>query len=121
MGKGSDFKSYVIHIHHRDPKDPKKIFGVVEKVGGKGKVGFLSPNSLWRVLASPSRATPHRENAPKKAKKVGQIRSFAEIMESIREEMEEEGEEEEEEEEEEETDNNSQTKKPLCFCLYIDL
>ena len=54
-----DMESYLIRIYHRDRKDTKKMAGVVEEIGGKGKKGFLGPDSLWEILA-----TPWREVAP---------------------------------------------------------
>ena len=48
-------ESYIIRIYHRDRKDTKKMAGVVEEIGGKGKKGFLGPDSLWKILATPCR------------------------------------------------------------------
>ena len=50
-----DMESYIIRIYHRDRKDTKKMAGVVEEIGGKGKKGFLGPDSLWEILATPWR------------------------------------------------------------------
>jgi hypothetical protein len=50
-----DMESYLIRIYHRDRKDTKKMAGVVEEIGGKGKKGFLGPDSLWEILATPWR------------------------------------------------------------------
>ena len=46
-------ESYIIRIYHRDRKDTKKMAGVVEEIGGEGKKGFLGPDSLWKILATP--------------------------------------------------------------------
>jgi len=80
---------YVIHVYHRDPKDPMKFFGVVEKLGGKRRVGFLGPDSLWKILGSTVWATKEKEKTRKKSRMDREVKSFAEIMELIREEQEE--------------------------------
>jgi len=48
-------ESYIIRIYHRDRKDTKKVAGVVEEIGGEGKMGFLGPDSLWKILTTPWR------------------------------------------------------------------
>jgi hypothetical protein len=50
-----DMESYIVRIYHRDRKDTKKMAGVVEEIGGEGKKGFLGPDSLWKILATPRR------------------------------------------------------------------
>jgi hypothetical protein len=50
-----EMESYIIRIYHRDRKDTKKMAGVVEEIGGEGKKGFLGPDSLWKILATPCR------------------------------------------------------------------
>jgi len=65
-----DMESYLIRIYHRDRKDTKKMAGVVEEIGGEGKKGFLGPDSLWKILATPwrepgpGRKTLRREKTP---------------------------------------------------------
>ena len=48
-------ESYLVRIYYRDRKDTKKMAGVVEEIGGKGKKGFLGPDSLWKILTTPRR------------------------------------------------------------------
>ena len=50
-----DMESYLIRIYHHDRKDTKKMTGMVEEIDGKGKKGFLGPDSLWEILAAPWR------------------------------------------------------------------
>jgi len=86
-GEG-DMESYIIRIYHRHGKDPRKVAGVVEETGKEGKRGFLGPDSLWRILTTPSR----RPVPVKKGVTRGKIRkderkgamTFIEILEEIK-------------------------------------
>ena len=83
MRKRSDTERYLVRIYRRDPKDPKRIRGVVEGVEGKGKVGFLGPDALWKILASAGHPPPQIGETGKKGEQDGGFQSFTEIMESI--------------------------------------
>jgi len=82
-------ESYIVRIHHRDGKDPRKVAGVVEEIGkeGRRRRGFFGLDSLWRILTTPPRASV----LPKKVTTRGKIRkhdrkdsmTFTEILKEI--------------------------------------
>lgn len=90
MEKRSASESYVIRICRRDRKNRKIISGIVEGVGEQGKVAFLGADSLWNILSSAGGATPREEQTQTRGTARENFESFAEIMESIREELEDE-------------------------------
>jgi hypothetical protein len=82
-----DMESYIIRICHRDGKDPKKVAGVVEEIDKEGKTGFLGPDSLWRILTTPSREPMPANRVPaggknRKNERKGAM-TFIEILEEI--------------------------------------
>jgi hypothetical protein len=83
-------RSYIVRIHHRDGKDPKKMAGVVEEIGKEGKRGFLGPDSLWRILCTPSPKPVAVRKAPQRGKeeKGGRRKfmTFTEILQELNEE-----------------------------------
>ena len=57
--------TYIVKVYRQDlRKNPRKIVGVVEEVGVKGKKGFTNLEELWEIL------TP-AESTPRKSKKTG--------------------------------------------------
>jgi hypothetical protein len=61
-------ESYIVRVYHRNGKDPKKVAGVVEEIGGKGKKGFLGPDSLWKILTTPWREPGPDRNSPRRGR-----------------------------------------------------
>jgi len=80
-------ESYIIRIYHRDRKDPQKVAGVVEGTGGEGKKGFLGPDSLWKILSTPSPKPMTTKWEPPKRKNRKNAReeplAFTEILNSL--------------------------------------
>ena len=42
--------SYVVRIYRRDPKDPARLAGVVERAGAKGRKAFQDLGGLMAIL-----------------------------------------------------------------------
>lgn len=82
-----EMESYIIRIYRRDGKDPRNVAGVVEEIGKEGKKGFIGPNSLWKLLSSPSRGPmPARKGLTRgKTRKVERkdAMTFMEILNAI--------------------------------------
>ena len=85
-------ESYIIRIYHRDRKDTKKMAGVVEEIGGEGKKGFLGPDSLWEILATPWREVgPDRKTLRRGKTSLDErwdTMTFTEILEELNQEEE---------------------------------
>jgi len=79
---------YVVHIYRRNPGDPKNIAGTVQCGGGRGRKWFLSTDALVAILASPERIPDKRAERPAKSGTGDELKSYSEIVESIRVEME---------------------------------
>ena len=45
-------ENFILRIYKRDIRDPQKIVGGVERVGGQGCRKFSSPETLWKILAA---------------------------------------------------------------------
>lgn len=45
-------ENFILRIYKRDIRDPQKIVGVVERVGGQGCRKFSSPETLWKILVA---------------------------------------------------------------------
>ena len=59
--------SYIVRIYRRDPKNPKKTVGVVERAEGEGKRAFHDLEELMSVLALPG-PDQRRSGSRKKGK-----------------------------------------------------
>lgn len=59
-------ETYIIRIYQRDKNDPKKVTGVVEEIGKEEKKGFISPDSLWRILTSSSRESGRKSGTSRR-------------------------------------------------------
>lgn len=81
-------EGYVVCIYRRDPTDPKKIAGTVECGRGYGRAWFLSSDALVNLLALPGGIPAERAERPSKNGTGDEFKSFSEIMESIRLELE---------------------------------
>jgi hypothetical protein len=80
-------ESYIIRIYHRDRKDPQKVAGVVEGTRGEVKKGFLGPDSLWKLLSTPSPKPMTAKREPPRGKNRKKTReeslAFTEILNSL--------------------------------------
>ena len=79
---------YDVCIFRRDPADPKKIAGTVACRGGHGRKGFLSSDALVKILVSSGGIPEKKTESPAMRGTGDALKSFREIMESIRVEME---------------------------------
>jgi hypothetical protein len=79
---------YVVLIYHRDPTDPKKIFGAVERGWGQRRAGFLNSDALVNILAQRRRVPEEKSEIPAKSGTGDDFQSVSEMMESIRMELE---------------------------------
>jgi len=43
--------NYIVRIYRFDRKNPRRIVGFVEEVGGKGKKAFTNYDELWDILS----------------------------------------------------------------------
>jgi len=78
---------YVVHIFRRDPADQKKIAGIVECSTGYWRAGFLSSDAFLNILASRGGIPGERAGGPSKSGTGDALKSYSEIIESIRVEM----------------------------------
>lgn len=44
--------NYIVRIYRLDQKNPRRLVGVVEEVGVKGRKGFTNYDELWDILIS---------------------------------------------------------------------
>ena len=79
---------FVVRIYRRDPTDPKKIAGTVECSRGRGRAGFLSSDALVNILALPGGIPDENGESPARSGTGDEMKSFSEVMESIRAELE---------------------------------
>jgi hypothetical protein len=79
---------YVVHIYRRDPTDPKKIAGTVECCKGHERAGFLGSDALVNLLALSGGIPEESAESPAKSGTGDDCKSFSEVMESIRVELE---------------------------------
>jgi hypothetical protein len=56
-------ESYVIHIYRRDPANPDRMIGTVERIGDQAGAPFHSIQELWALLAATPVAAPMRRGA----------------------------------------------------------
>ncbi len=84
---GAVVDTYVVRICRRDPSNPRQIAGTVERIGGVGRKGFVSPDALINLLISPAPVGGRSADRPAggTGEKCG---SFSEIVELIRVELE---------------------------------
>ena len=85
---GIALESYVVRIYRRDPNDEKKIAGTVECSRGHRRAGFLSSDALANILAGAGRIPGERTEIPARSGTGDEFKSFSEILESIRAELE---------------------------------
>jgi hypothetical protein len=85
---GIALERYVVRIYRRDPTDEKKIAGTVECSGGQGRTGFMSSDALVNILALRGRIPGGRAESPSRDGTGDEFKSFSEILESIRVELE---------------------------------
>ena len=43
--------SYVVRIYRQEKNNPRKLVGVVEEIGVKGKRAFVNIDDLWEILS----------------------------------------------------------------------
>ena len=79
---------YIVRICRRDPTDPKKIAGTVECCGGRGRKGFLGSDALVNILVSSGGIPEKGAESPAKSGTGDEFKSYSEVMESIRVELE---------------------------------
>jgi hypothetical protein len=48
-------QSYIVRVYRRDAKNPRRLVGVIEEVGGEGKQAFNTPDELWQLMTSRKR------------------------------------------------------------------
>ncbi|OGW37564.1 MAG: hypothetical protein A2010_10535 [Nitrospirae bacterium GWD2_57_9] len=58
-------QSYIIRIYRREKHNLRKIVGIVEKVGEKGRQAFTQYDELWEILTDQDDAG---RNLPKPGK-----------------------------------------------------
>jgi len=44
--------SYIVRIYRQEKNNPRKLVGVVEEVGVKGKRAFTNIDDLWEILSA---------------------------------------------------------------------
>ena len=44
--------SYVVRVYRQETDNPRKLVGVVEEVGVKGKKAFTDIDDLWEILCA---------------------------------------------------------------------
>jgi hypothetical protein len=44
--------SYIVRVYRQEENNPRKLVGVVEEVGVKGKRAFTNVDDLWEILSS---------------------------------------------------------------------
>jgi len=44
--------NYIVRIYRRDGKDPQRVTGIVDEVGGNGNQVFHNLEELWNILTS---------------------------------------------------------------------
>jgi hypothetical protein len=59
---------YIVRIYRFDKKNPRRLVGVVEEVGGKGKKAFTNYDELWDIIISSRRMTLDRKKVRKEVK-----------------------------------------------------
>lgn len=79
---------YVVRIYRRDPTDEKKIAGTVEFSSGHGRTGFLSFDALMNILVLTGGIPGERAGSPSRSGTGDGFKSYSEILESIRVELE---------------------------------
>lgn len=79
---------YVVRIYRRDPTDVKKIAGTVECCDGTGRTGFLNFDALVNILFLPGGIPGESAGNPSRSGTGDEFKSFLEILESLRVEME---------------------------------
>jgi hypothetical protein len=42
--------SYIVRIYREEPDNPRKLVGIVEEVGKKGRLAFTTLDELWEIL-----------------------------------------------------------------------
>jgi hypothetical protein len=75
---------YVIHIHRRDPADPRKITGTVEYGGGHGRAGFLHSDALVNILAFPWGLPPDEAEYPENSAPRMEFNPYSQIVRLVR-------------------------------------
>jgi hypothetical protein len=85
---GNDLERYVIRIFRRDPTHPDKIAGTVECGGLPERKGFLSSEALVNILVSTKAMQEKRAENRRKNGTGEEFKSFSQIVESIRVELE---------------------------------
>jgi hypothetical protein len=45
--------NYIVRVYRQDRNNPRKLVGIVEEVGVKGKKAFTNLDELWEILNAP--------------------------------------------------------------------
>jgi hypothetical protein len=53
--------NYIVRVYKFEKNKPRKLVGVVEEVGVKGRKAFTNYDELWEILNSPN-SSPRAEN-----------------------------------------------------------
>jgi hypothetical protein len=53
MMKKSPLPKNVVRVYRQEKSNPRKLVGVVEEVGVKGKRAFTNVDDLWEILCAP--------------------------------------------------------------------
>jgi hypothetical protein len=60
--------NYIVRIYRLDKKNPRRLVGVVEEVGVKGKKAFTNYDELWDIIISSKRMSRDRKKVRKGVK-----------------------------------------------------
>ena len=57
-------KTYIIRVYRFARDNPRRLVGVVEEAGKKGKKAFTGYQELWEILNSPERSKSTKSSKP---------------------------------------------------------
>ncbi len=67
--------SYVVRIYRQEEDNPRKLVGVVEEVGVKGKRAFTDIDDLWEILCAPKKYAKEKRASRAKENKAANCAS----------------------------------------------
>jgi len=57
-------KTYIVRVYRFSRDNPRRLVGVVEEIGRKGKKAFTGYQELWEILNWPGRSTSTKSGKP---------------------------------------------------------
>ena len=73
--------SYIVRVYRQEKDKPRKLVGVVEEVGVKGKKAFTDVDDLWQILSAQKEYAKGKRTSRAKEKRAANCASDRSVAE----------------------------------------